>query len=609
MLDAESKIREREGSQMADATTNKKACVPVRRPAATVAASAVALALALGGVPAAALADDGQSQASNGAAQNQPATPPDASGGAAPAGGQPPAGEGQAPLGTAPGGSGGGASATTFDYAGTYTGAKTADGANESSTNETIAATDADQNAVLVRKGGSLTLQGATLQKAGDGSSDDACNFYGTNAILLAVGDASTAAVSDSALSASSKGSNGIFATDGACAWARNVSIETTADNSRGFDATYGGSVVAANANITTQGGHSAAVATDRGGGNVSVAGGRFQTAGAGSPLIYSTGVIEVDGVTGTATGSQIAGLEGTNTISIANSQLASTQTGTSGSDPVADGVIVYQSTSGDAEASSGQTARFQAVDSTLSSAIQSGSLFYLTNTKASIVLQNTALDFDSGVANLLQAEGTNANNWGSAGSNGATASLTGIGQTLAGNVQVDSISSAEVFLLQGSTWTGATQVTENASATQASGGSIAVDVDGTSTWVVTGDCAVADLNVAQGGRVVDGQGNSVRIVDAAGNVLSDGTSSVTVTVSGAYGTTVATSAENEVQEATIDRSGFESAFQAGADTSATSTEAVEEASTETTSESGRTSGKGSGVWEAILGFFQSLWS
>ena len=588
---------------MADATTNKKACVPVRRPAATVAASAVTLALALGGVPAAALADDGQSQASNGAAQNQPATPPDASGEAVPAGGQPPVGEGQAP------GSGGGASATTFDYAGGYTGTKTADGANESSTNETIAATDADQNAVLVCKGGSLTLQGATLQKAGDGSSDDACNFYGTNAILLAVGDASTAAVSDSALSASSKGSNGIFATDGACAWARNVSIETTADNSRGLDATYGGSVVAANANITTQGGHSAAVATDRGGGNVSVAGGRFQTAGAGSPLIYSTGVIEVDGVTGTATGSQIAGLEGTNTISIANSQLASTQTVTSGSDPVADGVIIYQSTSGDAEASSGQTARFQAVDSTLSSAIQSGSLFYLTNTKASIVLQNTALDFDSGVANLLQAEGTNANNWGSAGSNGATASLTGIGQTLAGNVQVDSISSAEVFLLQGSTWTGATQATENASATQASGGSIAVNVDGTSTWVVTGDCAVADLNVAQGGRVVDGQGNSVRIVDAAGNVLSDGTSSVTVTVSGAYGTTVATSAENEVQEATIDSSGFESAFQAGADTSATSTEAVEEASTETTGESGRTSGKGSGVWEAILGFFQSLWS
>ena len=585
------------------------------RPAAKIVASAVALALAVGTVPAVALADDAQTQgqASGDAAQSQPTAPPDA-GGKAPADGKAPTGDGQAPSdgstpSGAPGGGGGGASATTFDYSGTYSGAKTADGTNESSTNETIAATDADQNAALVRNGGSLVTEGDTLQKSGDGTNDDACNFYGANAILLAVGDDSTAAVSDSALSASSKGSNGIFATDGAHAYASNVSIETTADNSRGLDATYGGSVVAANANITTQGGHSAAVATDRGGGNVSVAGGRFQTVGAGSPLIYSTGVIEVDGVTGTATGSQIAGLEGTNTISIANSQLASTQTGTSGSDPVADGVIIYQSTSGDAEASSGQAARFQAVDSTLSSAIRSGSLFYLTNTQAAIVLQNTELDFDSSAANLLQAEGTNANNWGSAGSNGATVSLTGIGQTLAGNVQVDSISSAEVFLLQGSTWTGATQVTENASATQASAGTISVNVDGTSTWVVTGDCAVANLNVADGGRVVDGKGNSVRIVDAVGNVLVDGTSSLTVTVSGAYGTTVTTSAENEVQEATIDRSGFESAFQAGIDTSAISTEAVEETSTEATTESGRTSGKGAGVWEAILNFFQSLWS
>ena len=584
------------------------------RPAAKIAASTVALTLALGAVPAGAFADDVQAQGSGDAAQTQQAAPPDA-GGQAPSGGSAPAGDGQAPSGGsapsgAPGGAGGGADATTFDYSGSYAAEKTADGASETSTNETIAEADADQNAALAKNGGSLVIEGGTLQKSGDGTNDDACNFYGTNAILLAVGESSTAAVSDSALSASSKGSNGIFATDGATAYASNVSIETTADNSRGLDATYGGTIVAENANITTQGDHSAATATDRGGGNVSVAGGNLNTAGSGSPLIYSTGTIEVDGVTGTATGSQIAGMEGLNTISIENSQLTSTQTGASGSDPVADGVIIYQSTSGDADTSSGETARFQAVDSTLSSAIQSGSMFYLTNTQVAIVLQNTELEFDSSAANLLQAEGNNSNNWGSAGSNGATVSLTGIDQTLTGNVQVDSISSASVFLLQGSTWTGATQVTENASATQATGGSIAVNVDGTSKWVVTQDCAVSALNVAEGGSVVDAQGNPVKIVDAAGNVLVDGTSSVTVTVSGTYGTTIATAAENEVQATTIDRSGLGTAFQAAADTSAAGAEATAEAtSTEATSESGRTSGKGAGVWDAIVGFFQSLFS
>jgi hypothetical protein len=570
------------------------------RPAAKLAASTVALALALGTVPVWAFADDVQAQGAGDATQTQQAAPPDA-GGQAPADGSAPAPSGATAPSGAPGDAGGGADATTFDYSGSYAAEKTADGTSATSTDETISEADADRNAALAQNGGSLVIEGGTLQKSGDGTNDDACNFYGTNAILLAVGDSSTAAVSDSALSASSKGSNGIFATDGATAYASNVSVETTADNSRGLDATYGGTVIAENANITTQGDHSAATATDRGGGNVSVAGGNLNTAGSGSPLVYSTGTIEVDGASGTATGSQIAGMEGANVISIRNSQLASTQSGASGSDPVANGVIVYQSTSGDADTSSGETARFQAVDSTLSSAIQSGSMFYLTNTRATIVLQNTELAFDSSAANLLQAEGNNSNNWGSAGSNGATVSLTGIDQTLAGNVQVDSISSANVFLMQGSVWTGATQAT---------GGSIAVNVDGTSKWVVTQDCAVAALNVAEGGSVVDAQGNPVKIVDAAGNVLVDGASSVTVTVSGTYGTTIAAAAENEVQATTIDRSGLGGAFQAADDTSASGSDATaEETSTEATGESGRTSGRGAGVWDAIVDFFQSLFS
>jgi hypothetical protein len=103
-----------------------------------------------------------------------------------------------------------------------------------------------------------------------------------------------------------------------------------------------------------------------------------------------------VDNVTGTASGSQIAGMEGLNTILIRNSQLSSTLTGATASDPIADGVILYQSTSGDAESATGEAATFQAVDSTLTSAIQSGAMFYVTNTTANVVLSGTTLDFDS---------------------------------------------------------------------------------------------------------------------------------------------------------------------------------------------------------------------
>lgn len=108
----------------------------------------------------------------------------------------------------------------------------------------------------------------------------------------------------------------------------------------------------------------SGGVATDRGGGNISVDGGTISTEGSGSPIVYSTGDIEVSDVTGTASESQLVGMEGLKTVLIRNSTLSSSQTGKTASDPVADGVIIYQSTSGDAESTTGEAATFQAVDS-----------------------------------------------------------------------------------------------------------------------------------------------------------------------------------------------------------------------------------------------------
>ena len=84
-----------------------------------------------------------------------------------------------------------------------------------------------------------------------------------------------------------------------------------------------------------------------RGGGNISLTNSTIKTAGSGSPLLYSTGDIELNNVTGSSSGSQIAGMEGLNTILINNSTLESTQSGKTASDPIADGIIIYQSTQG----------------------------------------------------------------------------------------------------------------------------------------------------------------------------------------------------------------------------------------------------------------------
>ncbi len=471
--------------------------------------------------------------------------------------GQAPTGEaptGQAPTGNAPAGQ---ADTMTFDYKGTYAGALIADGTSETSENETIAASDKDQNAALVQNGGTLSILKDTLNKSGDDTDGDNCNFYGANAILLAVNEASKAYIADSTLDADSEGSNGIFATDSATVYANNDTITTSAGNSRGLDATYGGTILANLMTISTQGDHSAAVATDRGGGNISAVNSQLSTAGSGSPLIYSTGDIEVDNVTGTATGSQIAGMEGLNTILIYHSDLTSTCTTVSASDPIANGIIIYQSTSGDAEAATGETATFEASDSTLSSAIKSGAMFYSTNTTANIVLSNTTLNFDSSNVNLLTIQGNDSNNWGTAGMNGSNIKFTGLGETLNGNIDVDTISSLDLYLLESSVYTGATTISKNAVNTDVSAAPITINLDSTSTWIVAGNSTVTNLNAEAGAQIVDENGKTVTVI-ANGETVVDGASEYTVTVAGSYSTSVLTDSSNQLTTSYIDRTEFD---------------------------------------------------
>lgn len=546
-------------------------------------------------------ANPGVNPPSGNSGETPPAKPDDDNGNPQNGGGNPPSGEngkpgnppdGKGQPGTPPDGQGG-PNTQSYDYSGSLSGKLTADGEEVSSDNETISTTTADENAALVENGGTLKITNGKLQKSGDDTNGDNCNFYGINSILLAVGEKSTAYISNSALASDSEGSNAIFATDDATVYSEKNSITTSKGNSRGLDATYGGTIIADDMTIQSAGDHSASLATDRGGGNISVTNSTLNTSGSGSPLIYSTGAIEVSDVTGTAEGSQIAGMEGLNHIKIYNSQLSSTITNKTASDPVANGVIIYQSTSGDADTSTGERAQFQVVDSTLHSKIESGAMFYVTNTSADILLSGTTLDFDSSKAKLLQIEGNDANNWGRAGSNGADVSFTGLGETLTGDISVDSISSLDLYLLDGTSYTGQIQSVANAADQNADGGAkqhgdaaakgadgqssdpaaglstgadsasddstatVTVNLDQDSTWVMTGDTTVFALNAEDGAQIVDEAGKTVSIV-ADGSTVVKGDSDLTVTVTGSYSQTVTTSEANEISAPTITRSDFD---------------------------------------------------
>ncbi|MEN6390199.1 MAG: stalk domain-containing protein [Syntrophomonas sp.] len=327
---------------------------------------------------------------------------------------------------------------------------------------ETINATQSDQSCVMVNNSGILTLSGSTLNKTGDTSSEDESNFYGLNAAVLAK-SGSSITLNDSSITTNSEGSNAVFATgESSHIYVSDVTINTSSNSSRGLDATLKGSITATNVNITTAGAHCAALATDRGNGTVTVTGGTMNTAGEGSPGIYSTGTITATDATFTAVGSEAAVIEGKNAITVNNCSLVGT---------VKHGVMLYQSFSGDAEVG---TSVFTMNGGTLTA--KAGPLFYSTNTKAIINLNGAALNGSSGI--LLKAA---ADRWGSSGSNGAEVTLNADSQNLAGSVICDSISKINIVLKNGSVL----EATINAENTAKL---ISLSLDQGSTWIVVGN-------------------------------------------------------------------------------------------------------------------------
>ena len=452
----------------------------------------------------------------------------------------------QVPGGTAPG-MGTESSSITLNGANTADGSSiTYDGNNSS---KKLSSENGSENAVLSTNGGTYTINNASISKTGDTRNVDNSNFYAVNAAVAAA-DGSNIYLSDSAVTSSAEGANAVFSTGNSTIYAKNITVNTSGNSSRGLDATYEGTIIASDVNITTSGDHCGAIATDRGGGNISVDGAVLNTSGQGSPLIYSTGVIEVTNAQGESTGSQIVGMEGLNTVRIKNSAL--TGSAKKASDPVANGVILYQSTSGDSQTG---IADFEAADSTLTSYIKDGAMFYVTNTDADIILSNTVLDFDSESNTLLTAAGNNSNNWGTPGSNGGNVTFTAIQETLSGDISCDGISKVSFYLTDGSTYTG--------SIIQDTGyegnGGVSMELENGTTWTVTKNCSLLSLTRQENAVIKDADGNTVTIKTADGTTVAEGTSPITITT-GTYTEEISGNAHS-ISDFTVDRTGFDAYF------------------------------------------------
>lgn len=126
----------------------------------------------------------------------------------------------------------------------------------EETLTDSYTSTKSDENAILVKDGGNLTLDGATVDKSsGDSSNTENSEFYGVNAGLLVTKN-STATIKNTTISTNAKGSNAIFSTgENSKIYISDSNITTTGEASaRGLDATYGGYIEADNVTVKTQG-------------------------------------------------------------------------------------------------------------------------------------------------------------------------------------------------------------------------------------------------------------------------------------------------------------------------------------------------------------------
>ena len=433
---------------------------------------------------------------------NPPGEPPEGFGG-----GNPPSGGGFGG-GTPPGGS---SADVTYTAATEITSA--ADVSGETYTSDT-----ADESALIISTGESVTVTDMTVSKTGDSNGGDNCNFYGLNAAVL-VKDGADVTITGGTVESSASGANGVFVYggnggrngadgDGTVLHISGTTITTTGDGSGGIMTTGGGVTRAENLTVTTSGRSSAAIRTDRGGGTVVVDGGTYTSNGLGSPAIYSTADITVKNATLVSNLSEGVCIEGMNSITLENCDLTASNTQRNGHATFLDTIMIYQSMSGDADSG---TSSFTMSGGSLTSL--SGHMFHVTNTHAVITLSGVKLVNEGSDVLLSVCD----DGWSGASN---IAELVADAQEMAGTLLVGSNSTLTLTLKNGSSFEGSVsgEIT-NAGGTQVSAeiGTVNVSLDETSTWTLTADTYVTSFSGSAESIVSNGYTFYVNGVELAG--------------------------------------------------------------------------------------------
>lgn len=336
-----------------------------------------------------------------------------------------------------------------------------------------------DENAVQIT-GGTCTMSGCTIEKlSGDTSDSDGSSFYGINSAVYCAGSGSILNITGGTVTTSAAGSNGLMAYNYGVINASGIVISTSANLSRGIHATGGGVINAQDLTISTSQTNCSVIATDRGGGTVTVSGGSYNTTGDDSAITYSTGTITVSDAEGSSEAGEIAVIEGDNEITLNNCTMRS------GSSER--GMMILQSGSGDSEGYNGiitvngGTMTLTGSDTPL--------LEVPTYITATLTLKDVALVVPS---NQLMYVDYNTR-WDTYGGTGILVLATDSACAYTGDVDADEYSTAKVIVSEGAVWNGACNGKNAAKAAT-------VTVEG--VWNLTGDSFADSLTVGNNGVV-----------------------------------------------------------------------------------------------------------
>lgn len=352
--------------------------------------------------------------------------------------------------------------------------------------NDTIENSADGEHAIEV-SGEEAEYSNTGVTKTGDSDGDEA-DFYGENSAVFAT-EKGTLTIADSLIETDGTHANAVFSYgEGTTVNISDSVIETSGNCSGGLMTTGGGTMNAENLTINTQGNSSAAIRSDRGGGTVTVTDGYYKTSGTGSPVIYSTADITVKNAYMESTASQGIVVEGKNSVTLNNDTLvADNNTKNGDKSDYYQAVMIYQSMSGDAAAG---TSSFAAEGGSITN--KNGDIFFVNNTATEISLKGVEITNEDSEGNFLRAE---AAGWGNEGSNGGKVNLNASGQTINGNILVDDVSVLNMYLKDGSSYSGAINP-------EGQKGDVYAEISDDSTWTLTADSYVSGLTVSEGGSI-----------------------------------------------------------------------------------------------------------